>query len=615
MGTDDDVMIDSLRKLKLADSGKDKEVAEKSLNHFIQVLTADGCDRSVVGKNLIGHGLLSEIRLLVESDVCVEKSAQTVAELAKSATVREECVNEGLVPLFVDYFPHEDLGICTQVCRALGNICYDNDVGRDAVDCCDGVEKLLQLLRKYYTEETNETLTKLRMMGCGCLLNLTNTNESLQEKALELDSLQILDEYIQRYGDDEDLCSMILLALSSLVDSDVGKLTAKSSNIPMSVVSLWQTRINSELDDAVLEFLANLAENDDIKVQLAQSELMNKLLNCINKNRDEKDDDAQQVVRLAADLVILLLTGDKSMEILYDNGKGLIFEETKKWLSCSHDHLKMSGALAMGNFARSDVHCIQLVKDGITEELLNLLKSIEGDAKSNVTLQHGALSALRNLSIPPVNKPVMVKSGALAHVLKLVDCDMTPVQFKLLGFIRMTIDGQEVAANHVGANENFLKHLVSWCKVESHAGVKGEANRLLAWLIKNSKSTEVMSLILKHGGLPHLVAMTSSEHQVMLNEALLALTLLSSCVLGSMANDMKELELIPSLMSLLSLEAYPSEIVFNTLMLVRLLLHSEVLTQVFMDVGLVESLQLLSQCEDSKVQAKVHEVLAITGPH
>ena len=41
------------------------------------------------------------------------------------------------------------------------------------------------------------------------------------------------------------------------------------------------------------------------------------------------------------------------MEMLFDDGKGSIFQESLKWLDSKQEHLRLSGALAVGNFARS----------------------------------------------------------------------------------------------------------------------------------------------------------------------------------------------------------------------------------------------------------------------
>lgn len=44
---------------------------------------------------------------------------------------------------------------------------------------------------------------------------------------------------------------------------------------------------------------------------------------------------------------------DKSMEALFMNSEGPVFYEIVKWLDSDVDHLRLSGALAVGNFARN----------------------------------------------------------------------------------------------------------------------------------------------------------------------------------------------------------------------------------------------------------------------
>lgn len=62
--------------------------------------------------------------------------------------------------------------------------------------------------------------------------------------------------------------------------------------------------------------------------------------------------------------------------------------------------------------------------------------------------------------------------------------------------------------------------------------ILGEGTRLLASLVKNGRSVELMRNVIKCQGIPPLVAMVSSEHLVMQNEALVALTLICSSALG-----------------------------------------------------------------------------------
>lgn len=106
-----------------------------------------------------------------------------------------------------------------------------------------------------------------------------------------------------------------------------------------------------------------------------------------------------------------------------------------------------------------------MVDTGIVQKLLELLdRHVE---EGNVTVQHAALSALRNLAIPGapphradvggglrlrphvspassavVNKAKMLSAGVADVVLKFLRSEMPPVQFKLLGTLRMLIDTQ-----------------------------------------------------------------------------------------------------------------------------------------------------------------------------
>lgn len=45
------------------------------------------------------------------------------------------------------------------------------------------------------------------------------------------------------------------------------------------------------------------------------------------------------------------------------------------WLDADDDDLISTGVLAIGNFARKDTHCIQMVKNGISKRLLSKYSS------------------------------------------------------------------------------------------------------------------------------------------------------------------------------------------------------------------------------------------------
>lgn len=75
--------------------------------------------------------------------------------------------------------------------------------------------------------------------------------------------------------------------------------------------------------------------------------------------------------------------------------------------------------------------------------------------------------------------------------------------------------------------KQLIEKLVYWCYNSDHLGVRGEAPRLLAWLIKNCRTSKPYTTLLSvPDSLKCLVEMISSMHSVMQNEALLALNLI-----------------------------------------------------------------------------------------
>lgn len=58
------------------------------------------------------------------------------------------------------------------------------------------------------------------------------------------------------------------------------------------------------------------------------------------------------------------------MSFLYENGKGDVYKDMIMWLNSKDVDLMSTGILAIGNFARNDSHCIQMVENGLVKTLL-----------------------------------------------------------------------------------------------------------------------------------------------------------------------------------------------------------------------------------------------------
>ncbi|MEQ2159166.1 hypothetical protein GOODEAATRI_019846, partial [Goodea atripinnis] len=86
---------------------------------------------------------------------------------------------------------------------------------------------------------------------------------------------------------------------------------------------------------------------------------------------------------------------DESMQKCFGEGSGVVYQDILSWLQSSNTQLQLSGALAIANFARNATNKVRMLEDGVSERIKTLLRT-----------------------------------------------DMPPVQFKLLGTLRMMVDGQ-----------------------------------------------------------------------------------------------------------------------------------------------------------------------------
>ncbi|XP_060551393.1 rap1 GTPase-GDP dissociation stimulator 1-like isoform X2 [Ruditapes philippinarum] len=586
----------------------------KAINSILDVFEGTQKEEETddIAERLTSEGILDDLINVSGDEDTLASVGQLLAELAKNESVRVPCVEKGFIPILLKVLERQDdIDRMTQACRALGNICFDNDIGRAKVDEDDGISILLTLLNSLLGNTKSGT-DKLRTIACGFLLNLTNSNETLQKKALEEDALNLIAKYLKNYETDERLCNMVLLTIASLTDSEMCKEKLFASNLCQSMVDFLQTPTGEDQYESVLDILITLSEWDEVKDLLAQTDLCKQLIKMAQVTLGENaeySEDNQQKVKMSSDLLILLLTGEKSMEILFDGGKGEIFSESMTWLDSDEQHLQLCGALAVGNFARSDEHCQFLVEQGVIKRLLRLLKPVYGEQKC--TLEHASLSALRNLAIPAGNKASLIKEGVIDAVLVLVDSEMLAVIFKMLGVLRMLVDGQDDAAVKLGQHREFVTRLVEWSACEEHPGVKGEATRLMAWLVKNSRAEDVMRNIIRADGIPFLVAMATSEHIVMQNESLVALTLIASTVLADAALPLKEADILDTITQLLKADETLPEIKCNTLTLTRTICSSEALREDLLSSSIPDVIRQLTEHDDEKVKIAAKSVIPV----
>lgn len=587
----------------------------EDVSHTLDLIAA-----SVQDKNNDWNGYSKLVELLQsllsnKSNNIVAKSAKVISELAKNNSGRETCANSKLLSLLVELMKtkSEDVPVQIQVCRALGNICYENDTGRQLVIEAECLPLLLKLLEKSLC--VGEDGSSLRSVSAGFLLNLLSGNEDTIRKAVNLGVISVLCKILELDGTSsvgEEASTHVLLILGLLADSAVGGDALLDERLYKVTVQVLGASSSPDVSEMCLELLHSQAENEQVKVYLAKAGLCELLVKLLEKHKPQvEDDEIRNLMKMACDLIALVLTGDESMNILYADGKGEVFCDMVKWLGSEDEDLQITGVLAMGNFARTDKHCIQMVEAGVSKKLLKLVEK-NNTSDGDIRLQHALLSAIRNLVIPSQNKSIVLADGLVKAVSPMVTIPTFPVVFKLLGTLRMVVDGQSDAACELGKQHDLVSRLVKWCDTDDHPGVQGEANRLLAWLIKNSRDKEVLKVMIEINALPCLVKMVSVEHAVMQNEALLALVITVTMRPDSIP-ILLEANIGESIFKLLKNygSSLAKEVLLNGLRLIEHLLSVDIMKKHLKEKGIISVLKpLLSRKNIADSHDKINHLIA-----
>uniref|UniRef100_A0A8C0PL60 Rap1 GTPase-GDP dissociation stimulator 1 n=1 Tax=Canis lupus familiaris TaxID=9615 RepID=A0A8C0PL60_CANLF len=545
-----DNLSDTLKKLKITAVDRTEDSLEGCLDCLLQALAQNNMETS---EKIQGSGILQLFAsLLIPQSSCTAKVANIIAEVAKNEFMRIPCVDAGLISPLVQLLNSKDQEVLLQTGRALGNICYDSHEGRSAVDQAGGAQIVVDHLRSLcsITDPANE---KLLTVFCGMLMNYSNENDSLQAQLINMGVIPTLVKLLGIHCQNAALTEMCLVAFGNLAELESSKEQFASTNIAEELVKLFKKQIEHDKREMIFEVLAPLAENDAIKLQLVEAGLVECLLEIVQQKVDSDKEDDIAELKTASDLMVLLLLGDESMQKLFEGGKGNVFQRVLSWIPSNNHQLQLAGALAIANFARNVVNKAKMLSAGVTEAVLKFLKS-----------------------------------------------EMPPVQFKLLGTLRMLIDAQE-AAEQLGKNVKLVERLVEWCEAKDHAGVMGESNRLLSALIRHSKSKDVIKTIVQSGGIKHLVTMATSEHVIMQNEALVALALIAALELGTAEKDLESAKLVQILHRLLEDERSAPEIKYNSMVLICALMGSESLHKEVQDLAFLDVVSKLRSHENKSV--------------
>lgn len=168
------------------------------------------------------------------------------------------------------------------------------------------------------------------------------------------------------------------------------------------------------------------------------------------------------------------------------------------WLISKDPELQTCAALSFGNYACSEERSLELVSNGTSAELINiLLDNLE--SVYSTSLIHAVLGALKNLAVAESTRKVVLEQGVveicleLVRVLEASEMATQAILSKLVGTLRLSVEGHPEVANEIGSG--LIGSLVMWASNDRRQfTVRVEVSRFMASLMKYSRSKEVRSM-------------------------------------------------------------------------------------------------------------------------
>lgn len=155
----------------------------------------------------------------------------------------------------------------------------------------------------------------------------------------------------------------------------------------------------------------------------------------------------------------------------------------KSWVIADEDQLQICACVMLGNLARSDEVCQEMVQDRkIHEELIAVLNS---DARGAVL--HSALGFLKNLAIAGDNRLSLAEAGIIPAVSRLWAYDSVPqVQFSAASIVRQVI---------ISSMDNISRLLAPLPQDSDSSAHSGTYLSLLLSLFEESDSSPIKTEI------------------------------------------------------------------------------------------------------------------------
>lgn len=599
-----DTMEDLRRVAKEVDLDKESKVSAESQKSLLNLQKED-----FLGASLDGNDAVCFATVLPNCDVTNVKTTviKAVAELAKEEKNRDTLLESGIMSVLLKEIETDDHDITIQCFRAIGNICMENDKGQEAVLKSGYIGKILEKFKSMASISDNE-LGNLPAMAYGCVNNISDDNESLQAEMVKQGAMAVFLNCVKAFIEkDSEMTELVISALCALACSEAGTDQFIKLNIVEELLSFVKGG-NEKVVFAIFDSLTELTEDDDLSDQICQEKCLLTIMDAAEARPSFKESkDTDKVLKKIVDSLVLY-TSNESFNVA--NSDTTLLKRFLSWLQSPNKQIEVAAALAIGNYARNDEVCTDLVKNGIHHVLIDFLSNSLGTEEA-LEQQQAVLSAIKNISIPAVNKPILADTKLPECACQAVKTPHAAVQFKALAILRLLVQGQAELAVRLCHDDELLSTVADCSEREVIVGLCAEARRLTAALIKNYAVGVSMESLLNQNAMRSLMGLLSSDHMIMQNEGVVAIVSLLTSSTGDPVDKFLAADGIEKTSKMLKQSSNKPHLVFNLMSLFTAMCQTESGKKALHESDILKDVHELANSPNEMIQTRCNELLSI----
>ncbi|KAI9364191.1 armadillo-type protein [Pilaira anomala] len=462
-------------------------------------------------------------------------ACKNLANVLRTASVRSPLGEANIIETLTTLLqssPSVDFQL--QSLRVLGNLCFDHEQNRKRVKDAG----LISLVVPWFDCQQKDLIRTL----CGFYLNSSMDYAPIQIEIAECGGAVRLVDLVRYDEEDDGTVTMAIKVLDCLVAEDTARKLLANPHIVKVYLDMIEAVYKSGEYMEELDNLENLADtllqvimdDDNLQNEIIELGKLNFLLEFLEKtdiliNDKEEKDRLEEIRKTISKITIYATSTDSKMNELYNN-KALL-ERFLKMAANENEVVHQCAAYILGNLARTDAHCIELVeKYNLSKLLLDLYQTTE-----NATFQYAILGCLKHLCLPVPNKTKIGKDDCIRILTPTLDESKDMLkrnQFLTIGIIKLLCAGNYQNAVKV-VEENTFSSVVSFIKRVDDVAAKSEATRVLTNLIKaiwvEKDNLELRNKVIEaHIIEPIIELVRTSTFPVLKNDGVMALTLIFS---------------------------------------------------------------------------------------